>query len=43
MKIKKREIDVVVISDVHPGTYGSHARKLHNYLRRIKPGILVIR
>jgi UDP-2,3-diacylglucosamine pyrophosphatase LpxH len=42
MKSKKREIDVVVISDVHLGTYGSHAKELHNYLRRIKPGILVL-
>jgi UDP-2,3-diacylglucosamine pyrophosphatase LpxH len=42
MKDKKREIDLVVISDVHLGTYGSHARELHHYLRHIKPAILVL-
>jgi UDP-2,3-diacylglucosamine pyrophosphatase LpxH len=42
MKDKKREIDLVVISDVHLGTYGSQARELHHYLQRIKPGILVL-
>ena len=40
--MKKREIDVVVISDVHLGTYVSQAKELHNYLLSIKPGILVL-
>jgi UDP-2,3-diacylglucosamine pyrophosphatase LpxH len=42
MKGKKRGIDLVVVSDVHLGTYGSHARELHYYLQGIKPGILVL-
>jgi UDP-2,3-diacylglucosamine pyrophosphatase LpxH len=42
MKSEKREIDLVVISDVHLGTYGSQAKELHKYLQHIKPGILVL-
>jgi len=34
--------DVVVISDVHLGTYGSAARELVVYLKTIKPKILVL-
>lgn len=41
-QLKKRKVEVVVISDVHLGTYGSHARELHNYLSSIKPKILVL-
>ncbi len=37
-----RLVDIVVISDVHLGTYGCHAFELTQYLRRIKPGILVL-
>jgi UDP-2,3-diacylglucosamine pyrophosphatase LpxH len=42
MKSKKREIELVVISDVHLGTYGSQAKELHYYLQSIKPGILIL-
>lgn len=42
MKNKKREIDLVVISDVHLGTYGSQAKELHHYLQGIKPEILIL-
>ena len=41
-KIKKRHVDVAVISDVHLGTYGSHAAELVRYLKTIKPKILVL-
>jgi len=37
-----RIVDSAVISDVHLGTYGCHAFELTQYLRRIKPGILVL-
>jgi UDP-2,3-diacylglucosamine pyrophosphatase LpxH len=37
-----RHVDVVVISDVHLGTYGCHAAELVAYLRSIKPNILVL-
>lgn len=33
---KKRKVEVVVISDVHLGTYGCHARELLLYLKSIK-------
>jgi len=37
----KRELDIVVLSDIHLGTYGCHARELHNYLKSIEPRTLV--
>jgi len=41
-KLKKRVVDLVVISDVHLGTFGCHAKELHNYLCSIKPKILIL-
>jgi len=38
----KRELDIVVISDIHLGTYGCHARELHQYLKSIQPRTLVL-
>lgn len=38
----KRNVDLVVISDVHLGTYGCHARELLNYLKTIRPNVLVL-
>ena len=38
----KREIDIVIISDVHLGTYGCHAKELLRYLKSIKPKILIL-
>ncbi len=38
----KRELDIVIISDVHLGTYGCHAKELLNYLRSIKVGTLIL-
>lgn len=40
--MKKREIDLVVISDVHLGTYGCHAIELLEYLSSIKPKTLIL-
>jgi UDP-2,3-diacylglucosamine pyrophosphatase LpxH len=40
--LKKRNVELVIISDVHLGTYGSHAKELNNYLSSIKPKILVL-
>jgi UDP-2,3-diacylglucosamine pyrophosphatase LpxH len=42
MKTHKRRIDLVVISDIHLGTYGSHAKELLSYLRSIKTKTLVL-
>lgn len=38
----KREVDIVVISDVHLGTYGCHSQELLKYLKSIKPKILIL-
>jgi len=40
--MEKRPVDVVVISDVHLGTYGCHAKELINYLKSINPSILIL-
>ena len=40
--LKKRKLEVVVISDVHLGTYGCHAKELLSYLDSIKPKIVVL-
>jgi UDP-2,3-diacylglucosamine pyrophosphatase LpxH len=40
--LKKRNIEVVVISDVHLGTYGCHANELFDYLSAIKPKTLIL-
>jgi len=40
--MKKRIVDLVVLSDVHLGTYGCHAKELYNYLQGIKPKTLVL-
>ena len=42
MKINRRAVNTVVISDVHLGTYGCHADELVNYLRSIRPEKLVL-
>lgn len=40
--MQKREVEVVVISDVHLGTYGCHARELLHYLQNIEIHTLII-
>jgi len=35
--MNKREVDLVVLSDIHLGTYGCHAKELLRYLKSIKP------
>ena len=40
--MKKRIVDIVVLSDVHLGTYGCHAKELFSYLSTIKPKILIL-
>jgi UDP-2,3-diacylglucosamine pyrophosphatase LpxH len=39
---KKRKVDIVVISDVHLGTYGCHAKELLHYLKSIKPKTVIL-
>ncbi|MEL6717927.1 MAG: UDP-2,3-diacylglucosamine diphosphatase, partial [Bacteroidota bacterium] len=38
----KRQLDMVVISDVHLGTYGCRAKELLNYLRSIETERLIL-
>jgi UDP-2,3-diacylglucosamine pyrophosphatase LpxH len=40
--MSKREIDIAIISDVHLGTYGCHAKELLKYLKSIKPKMLIL-
>jgi UDP-2,3-diacylglucosamine pyrophosphatase LpxH len=40
--MKKRNVDLVVLSDVHLGTYGCHAKELLAYLGTIKPKTLIL-
>ena len=40
--MEKRPVDVVVISDVHLGTYGCRAKELVAYLKSITPNILIL-
>ena len=38
----KRRPEIVILSDIHLGTYGCHAKELHNYLKSIEPRTLVL-
>lgn len=40
--MKKRKVELVIISDVHLGTYGCHANELLDYLGTIKPKTLIL-
>jgi UDP-2,3-diacylglucosamine pyrophosphatase LpxH len=39
---KKRDVELVIISDVHLGTYGCHSEELLRYLKSIKPKRLIL-
>ncbi len=41
-KKQKRKVEVVVVSDIHLGTYGSRAKELISYLKTIDPKILIL-
>lgn len=38
----KRNVDLVILSDVHLGTYGCHAKELLRYLQSINPKAIVL-
>jgi UDP-2,3-diacylglucosamine pyrophosphatase LpxH len=40
--MEKRPLDVVVLSDVHLGSYGCRAKELVSYLKSISPNILIL-
>lgn len=39
---KKRRVDILVLSDVHLGTYGCHSEELLRYLKTIKPKKIIL-
>ncbi|QQS51992.1 MAG: UDP-2,3-diacylglucosamine diphosphatase [Bacteroidota bacterium] len=42
MNKTRRKVEIAVISDVHLGTYGCHARELNRYLKSIHPETLIL-
>ena len=40
--MSRRKVDIVIISDVHLGTYGCRAAELARYLKSIQPGTLIL-
>lgn len=38
----KRPVEILVLSDIHLGTYGCHAKELLHYLKSIKPGMIIL-
>ena len=42
VKSTPREIQVCILSDLHLGTFGCHAEEISDYLRSIKPEILIL-
>ena len=41
-KAPKRKLDILVISDIHLGTYGCHAKELLHYLKSVKPKTVIL-
>jgi len=41
-KTKKIKVDLVVLSDIHLGTYGCQSKELLNYMNSIKPKMVVL-
>jgi UDP-2,3-diacylglucosamine pyrophosphatase LpxH len=39
---RKRDIELVILSDIHLGTYGCHAEDLLRYLKTIKPKRIIL-
>ena len=41
-KAPKRKLDILVLSDIHLGTYGCHAKELLHYLKSVKPKTVIL-
>ncbi len=39
---KRRTVEIVILSDIHLGTYGCHAEDLLRYLKTIKPSRIIL-
>lgn len=42
MKTRKRKVEILVLSDIHLGTYGCRAKELLNYLRSVSPKQVIL-
>ena len=42
MTLKRRKIEILVLSDIHLGTYGCRADELLQYLKTVKPETLIL-
>ena len=42
MQQKKRKVEILVLSDIHLGTYGCHAKQLLSYLKTIRPKMVIL-
>lgn len=40
--MERRPVDILVLSDIHLGTVGCHAKELHEYLSSIDPGLIIL-
>ena len=38
----KRPVEIVVLSDIHLGTYGCHSKELLRYLKSIDPKMIIL-
>ena len=41
-KSPKKKLDILVLSDIHLGTYGCHAKELLHYLKSVKPKTVIL-
>lgn len=41
-KTQKRKVEILVLSDIHLGTYGCHAKELLHYLKSVKPKTVIL-
>lgn len=41
-KTPRRKLDILVLSDIHLGTYGCHAKELLHYLKSVKPKTVIL-
>lgn len=39
---ERRKVDILVLSDIHLGTYGCHAKELLQYLRSVEPEMVIL-
>lgn len=40
--MERRPVDILVLSDIHLGTVGCHAKELHSYINSIDPGLVIL-